>query len=76
MLSKLSHEDIANPQIIQFLYHFNDQPLLLDPDNQAIRWIQKNHSSNFQIVKDTFSNSTKNVEKAMKNGQILIVLID
>jgi hypothetical protein len=34
-------EDAGNPKIIQTLYHLQDRPILLDPDNQAINWIER-----------------------------------
>lgn len=66
-LEYLTMEDSSNPKIIQTLYHFQDRPILLDPDNQAINWIQRQLAGEGEngmkptITKESFLSSVKNV---------------
>ena len=40
-LKKLSVEDSNNARFIQTIYHLNKKPIFLDPDNQALNWLQR-----------------------------------
>ena len=40
-LLKLSAQDSNNTKIIQTLYHINRRPIFLDPDNQALNWLER-----------------------------------
>ena len=40
-LKKLSVEDSNNARFIQTIYHLNKKPIFLDPDNQALNWLER-----------------------------------
>ena len=44
-LNNLSIDDAKNSHIIQTIYHLKQRPILLDPDNQAINWIERQLSN-------------------------------
>lgn len=58
-------------------YHFHENPLIIDPDNQAQNWLKKILADRKIIfTKKNFIGSTKIAEQAMRNGDILSILID
>jgi hypothetical protein len=67
--------------VIQTIYHLTHRPIFLDPDNQALNWLERqipedNDHSRIIIVKESFISSVKNVEMALKEGHILVLLIE
>jgi hypothetical protein len=80
-LNNLTIEDSQNSKIIQTIYHFKNRPIFLDPDNQALNWLERLLSADpdkgkMLIVKESFVSSAKNVEVALRDGCILIMLIE
>jgi hypothetical protein len=62
--------DITSMQNGVFLmYHMNKFPIVVDPDNQAISWLQKS----YELV---FSQNKGAAEKAIKHGYKLIVPLE
>lgn len=67
---------------MQALYHFQERPILLDPDNQAVNWIERQLSGEGEngiraiITKDSFIGAAKSVEMAMRDGHILLLIIE
>ena len=58
-------------------YHFRNRPLIYDPDDQAIHWLQSlKLERSLYFTKKSFISAAKIAEDAMKNGGILIVYID
>lgn len=60
-MTNLTYEEMNNPKIIQMLYHWQKRPLLLDPDNQATQWIEKNYPGKCTTTRETFNGSVKAV---------------
>ena len=76
ILSKSAKES-KEIQKIQLAYHFKNKPLIYDPDDQAIRWLQESVlPKKLSFTKKSFNNAGKIAEEAMKNGGILIAYID
>jgi hypothetical protein len=81
-LESLSVEDSSNPKILQALYHLRSRPILLDPDNQAMNWISRQLGSAEEggtravVCKESFIGSVKAVEGAMREGHILVLIIE
>lgn len=56
----------------------------MDPDNQALNWLNKVVNSDSSddeggkvvITKESFLSATKNVEMAIRDGHILVLLIE
>lgn len=60
-----------------FAYHFYKTPLILDPDNQAANWISNlDLGKKIVYTKKNFSAAAKIAEEAMRNGDILVFIID
>ena len=49
-LESLSIEDSSNTKIIQTIYHLNNKPIILDPDNQALNWLRRQTASEDVII--------------------------
>ena len=49
-LENLSIEDSSNTKIIQTIYHLNNKPIILDPDNQALNWLRRQTASEDVII--------------------------
>lgn len=58
-------------------YHFYKKPIIIDPDNQATNWISNmNWTNKIVYTKKSFNGAAKIAEDAMRNGEILFILID
>ena len=80
-VDRLTHEEAHDQKKIQFIYHMKNQPLLLDPDNQVQKWLEKlynQENSTDQIIytKESFTGAHKSVEHAMKEGKTLVIFIE
>jgi hypothetical protein len=67
--------DLTSMQNATFLmYHINKYPIIIDPDNQATNWLQKHYE--YTQTKSTLIGVNKEVERAIRNGHKLVLLID
>jgi hypothetical protein len=77
MVKKLVYEDSRDLKKIILAYEFYRQPIIIDPDNQALNWLEKlcpNRS--IKYIKKSYSTANKIVENCMKLGEILVIIID
>jgi hypothetical protein len=58
------------------------RPILLDPDNQAVNWIERQLAGEGEsgtravVTKESFLGSVKAVEAAMREGHVLVLIIE
>lgn len=69
LLSKLRNEDLKDQKKVMLAYHFYEQPIIIDPDNQASNWMCKVFpNKHIRYVKKSFPGAMKIVEDTMKYG--------
>lgn len=78
-----SYQDANNLNIIFLKYYFNKRPIIFDPDNQALKWLNQKlqNSSDSKGIKmittrSSFTSAKKSVELAIREGYLLVLIVE